>query len=86
MFEKFDLKREEIFINSKQGFIGDNTYEDAPAELTFQELIQNTTLRREDFLQIGGGNEKDALPNNYYSLEPAFLDYSLNLSLKKLKL
>lgn len=39
MFEKFGLKREEVFVNSKQGFIGDNTFEDAPAELTFQELI-----------------------------------------------
>ena len=27
MFKKFGLKREEVFINSKQGLLGDNDYE-----------------------------------------------------------
>ena len=33
MFKKFGMQRDEVFINSKQGFIGENHFEQAPAEL-----------------------------------------------------
>lgn len=79
LFNKFGLSREEVFINSKQGFIGNNSYVDAPQELVLEELKQQTSLTEEDFCIIdqndgSGGKE-------YYSLEPAFLEFSLNFSL-----
>jgi len=39
MFKKFGMQRDEVFINSKQGFIGINNAEDAPSELVLEELI-----------------------------------------------
>jgi len=38
MFRKFGLDRSEVFISSRQGIVGDNSYRDAPAELIFEEL------------------------------------------------
>ena len=73
------MDRSEVFINSKQGFIGDNDFEDAPSQLIFQELLANTTLKQDDFYILD--DEK-----TYYSMDPAFLDFSLNYSLKKLHL
>ena len=79
MFKKFGMTREEVFINSKQGFIGDNDFEEAPGQLVFEELIANTSLTADDFYVLD--NEE-----TYYSMHPAFLDFSLNYSLKKLQL
>ena len=79
MFKKFGMKREEVFINSKQGFIGDNDFEEAPAKLVFEELLANTSLKQEDFFILDD-------EETYFSLHPAFLDFSLNYSLDKLQL
>ena len=68
-----------MFVNSKQGFIGDNDFEEAPAKLVFEELLANSSLEREDFYVLDD-------EQTYYSLHPAFLDFSLNYSLNKLQL
>ena len=75
LFEKYGVEREELFINSKQGAVGMNAYEEAPAQLIARELIDSTELEATDFAR--GGR---------YSLHPHFLDYSLNQSLEKLNL
>ena len=53
MFRKFNMSREEVFINSKQGWLLGNHSEDAPAELILKELIQSTNLIEEDFITKG---------------------------------
>ena len=79
LFNKFGLSREEVFINSKQGFIGNNSFVDAPQELVLEELKQQTSLTEDDFCILDNGKA-------YYSLDAAFLEFSLNFSLQKLGL
>ena len=81
LFEKYGLKRDEIFINSKQGTLGYNAYEQAPPELVIKELVSSTDLEVTDFIDAGNRTIPKAS-----SLHPTFLDYSLNMSLKKLNL
>ena len=79
MFRKFGLDRSEIFVTSKQGFIGDNSLHEAPSQLVFEELRQQTELEEKDFFL-----SEDR--KNFYSFEPAFLDFSLNYSSRKMGL
>lgn len=79
LFKKFGLHREEIFVNSKQGFVGNNAYEQAGGELIYQELLQNTNLKEEDFCVLDNSR-------TFYSMHPTFLNYSLNYTRKKLNL
>ena len=69
------MGRDEIFITSKQGYLDFNYQEKAHRNLVIQELISSTSLQESDFVQESG-----------YSMEPQFLNYSLQTSLKKLNL
>ena len=80
MFEKFGMKRGEVFINSKQGVLNHNAFEDAPVDLVFSELTQATSLREDDFVKF------DPKSPDLYSLHPIFLNYSLNVTLSRLHL
>ena len=80
MFEKFGMSREEVFVNSKQGWLLGNNTEEAPAELILEELLKSTNLTQDDF--ISEGTNKDM----FYSLHPEYLNFSLDFSLKQLGL
>ena len=81
MFRKFNMSREEVFVNSKQGWLLGNVAEDVTAELMLKELLLSTNLQEEDFISEG----KDQA-TYYYSMAPEFLNFSLDYSLEKLGL
>ena len=81
MFEKFGMSREEVFVNSKQGWLLGNDTEEAPAALILEELLKSTNLTEEDFI-----SEKRFNHDTFYSMHPEYLNFSLDFSLKQLGL
>jgi aryl-alcohol dehydrogenase-like predicted oxidoreductase len=73
--EKFGLKRDEVFISSKQGFVGYNSIDHIKETLQVEEWLSSTNLKSEDFWE-------DCM----YSIHPTFLDISLKNSLQKMNL
>lgn len=70
LIEKYGYKREQFFITSRQGFIGDDSVEGIPPELVVQELIaKHPELEREIY-------------HNRFSLNPIFLKYQLEHTLR----
>ena len=68
--EKFGLQRDEVFITSKQGFVGYNSIDNTKELLQVEELLQTTDLTADEFMD-----------GCMYSIHPTFLDICLNNSL-----
>ena len=85
MFKKFGMRRQEIFVNSKQGILCDNSYEQAQVQLILEELKKQTSLEEDDLIPVMRNDEEKRV-THYMSLQPAFLDFSLNYTRRSLQL
>jgi aryl-alcohol dehydrogenase-like predicted oxidoreductase len=76
LVHKYGVARQEINIISKQGWVGNDNYNQMTSDLLIKEICGETGLTSDDF--IGG--------KHGYCLDPAYLRHSLKTSLTKMNI
>lgn len=83
LFDKYNVERDELFINSKQGMLLDDTYNQLPAPFLMKEMLANLPgLTEDDFIKNQIATDQQVLT----CLHPAFLNATLNKTLATLNL
>ena len=49
LVEKYGLQRQEVFVNSKQGFVNVDAYHGEELQLQMEEMFAETSLKYGDF-------------------------------------